>query len=140
MLPTRLRTIVGPLLACLLAACGGAASAPPAGSTSSGSGASAASNASLSIAVGVTPNTMDPLTALGGELNPETLNVLEPLFRVDSQKHVTPLGAQSYEASPDGLTVTIELKPNVTFQDGTRLDASAVKFNFERAAGTAVTS
>ena len=40
--------------------------------------------------------------------------------------------ATSYNVSPDGLTYTFNLRPNVTFSDGTPFNAQAVKFNFDR--------
>jgi len=40
--------------------------------------------------------------------------------------------AKSWEVSADGLDYTFHLRDDVTFHDGTRFDAEAVKFNFER--------
>ena len=40
--------------------------------------------------------------------------------------------AQSWATSPDRRTYTFQLRPNVTFQDGTPFDANAVQFNFRR--------
>lgn len=43
-----------------------------------------------------------------------------------------PMLAESWEGSEDGLTWTVKLKPELTFQDGTALDAEAVKWSFDR--------
>lgn len=43
-----------------------------------------------------------------------------------------PMLAESWESSEDGLTWTVTLKPDLTFQDGTTLDAEAVKWSFDR--------
>ncbi|MDP9472360.1 MAG: ABC transporter substrate-binding protein [Chloroflexota bacterium] len=43
-----------------------------------------------------------------------------------------PLLAESWESSPDGVTWTVKLRPNLTFQDGTPCDATAVKWSFDR--------
>ncbi len=43
-----------------------------------------------------------------------------------------PMLAESWEESEDGLTWTVKLKPNLTFQDGTTCDAAAVKWSFDR--------
>jgi len=43
-----------------------------------------------------------------------------------------PMLAESWEGSTDGLTWTVKLKPNLTFQDGTPCDAAAVKWSFDR--------
>src|SRR6185436_8441337 len=45
---------------------------------------------------------------------------------------IVPDAAESWEISPDGLAYTFKLKKNVLFHDGTRLDASVVKFNIDR--------
>lgn len=43
-----------------------------------------------------------------------------------------PMLAESWESSEDGLTWTVILKPDLTFQDGTPCDAEAVKWSFDR--------
>ncbi len=43
-----------------------------------------------------------------------------------------PLLAESWESSPDGVTWNVKLRPNLTFQDGTPCDATAVKWSFDR--------
>ena len=40
--------------------------------------------------------------------------------------------AVSYEWSPDSKALTIKLRPDVTFHDGEKLDAAAVKYSLER--------
>ncbi|MEI4472175.1 ABC transporter substrate-binding protein [Frigidibacter sp. MR17.24] len=41
--------------------------------------------------------------------------------------------AESWEVSPDGLTVTFRLRPNATFQDGSPVTSADVKWSFDRA-------
>jgi len=43
-----------------------------------------------------------------------------------------PALAEEWQSSPDGLTWDVKLRPNVKFQDGTPLDAAAVKWSFDR--------
>jgi peptide/nickel transport system substrate-binding protein len=45
---------------------------------------------------------------------------------------IVPGLASSWDISTDGLTWTFTLQPNVTFHDGTNLDAAAVVYNVER--------
>ena len=40
--------------------------------------------------------------------------------------------AESYEWSADSKALTMKMRPGVTFHDGEKLDAAAVKFNIER--------
>jgi peptide/nickel transport system substrate-binding protein len=46
--------------------------------------------------------------------------------------HVVPDLATSWSESPNGLTWTFHLRPNVKFHDGTTVNSRAVKFSFER--------
>lgn len=45
---------------------------------------------------------------------------------------IEPWLATDYEASEDGMTYTFTIREGVKFQDGTVMDAEAVKFSFER--------
>ncbi|MEU7816350.1 ABC transporter substrate-binding protein [Pseudonocardia sp. NPDC049154] len=58
--------------------------------------------------------------------------IYESLFTVDGERHVVPALAEGYEYNAAGDQITIKLKPGLTFQDGTPVDAEAVKFNIER--------
>jgi peptide/nickel transport system substrate-binding protein len=57
--------------------------------------------------------------------------VYEGLFKVQGSD-VLPVLATSYTVSNDGLDYIINLRPNVTFHDGSPLNADAVIANFER--------
>jgi peptide/nickel transport system substrate-binding protein len=57
----------------------------------------------------------------------ETLVTLEP----GTGDVLVPALATEWTVSPDGLTYTFKIRENVTFHDGTPLDAEAVVFNFE---------
>src|SRR5229473_1883748 len=46
---------------------------------------------------------------------------------------IKPVLAESWQLSPDGKVYTFKLRQGIKFHDGTAFDASAVKFNFERA-------
>lgn len=61
-------------------------------------------------------------------------NVYEQLVRVaPNGTDLEPSLATAWELSPDGLTYTFHLRPDVTFHDGSPLKASDVKFSMERA-------
>lgn len=59
--------------------------------------------------------------------------VYDGLFHFTEGGKASPQLAESGEFSEDGTTYTIKLKPNATFQDGSPIDAEAVKASLERA-------
>ena len=56
----------------------------------------------------------------------------DKLFDIDEKLNVVPQLATGYEWSADSKTLTIKLRTDVTFHDGEKMDAAAVKFNLER--------
>ena len=56
----------------------------------------------------------------------------DKLFDIDEKLAIVPQLATGYEWSTDHKTLTIKLRGGVTFHDGERFDAAAVKFNLER--------
>ncbi|WP_286188659.1 ABC transporter substrate-binding protein [Synechococcus sp. A15-24] len=84
--------------------------------------ASAGKISSLDPAQASTVNTIQLLSALG-----------DPLYSLDGNKELIPrLAEASPIVSPDGLTVTIPLRRDVLFHDGTRFDAEAMAFSLRR--------
>ncbi|MEM7645109.1 MAG: ABC transporter substrate-binding protein, partial [Pseudomonadota bacterium] len=59
-------------------------------------------------------------------------NVHDSIVTVDENLTVIPSLAEAFEVSEDGLTYTFNLRPGVTFHDGSPLDAADVKYSFER--------
>ena len=77
---------------------------------------------------------LDPTTAPAAAIGEVVhYNILEGLTKINVDGSVTPLLAESWEASPDGKSYTFKLKKGIKFQDGEPFDAAAVKFSFERA-------
>ena len=56
----------------------------------------------------------------------------DKLFDIDEKLNIVPQLATSYQWSPDNKALTIKIRQGVTFHDGEKLDAAAVKFNIER--------
>ncbi len=56
----------------------------------------------------------------------------DKLFDIDDKLNIVPQLAESYAWSADGKALTIKVRPGVTFHDGEKLDAAAVKYNIER--------
>jgi len=61
-------------------------------------------------------------------------NIYEPLlwFNGTNGQDVIPWLAQSYSVSPDGKTMTAQLRSGITFADGEALNSSAVYFSYNR--------
>lgn len=56
----------------------------------------------------------------------------DPLFRLNSNGKIVASLATGYKVTNGGLTVTINLRHGVKFQDGTPFNAAAVAFNLEQ--------
>ncbi len=56
----------------------------------------------------------------------------DKLLDVDEKLNIVPQLATSYEWSADSKSLTMKLRQGVTFHDGEKFDAAAVKFNIER--------
>src|SRR6058998_1948585 len=56
----------------------------------------------------------------------------DKLFDIDEKLAIVPQLGTSYEWSADSKALTIHLRKDVTFHDGEKFDAAAVKYNIER--------
>jgi peptide/nickel transport system substrate-binding protein len=127
--PTRRALVVLAAVAVLLAACG--SSGP-----SSGASSAVSSSHTLKLAFGHDMQVPDPDIFYEIEGNAVVTSVYEGLVKyANGSTKIVPALADSWTASPDGLTYTFKLHPNVTFHDGTAVDSAAAKFSFQRRAG-----
>ncbi|HKX18002.1 MAG TPA: ABC transporter substrate-binding protein [bacterium] len=86
----------------------------------------------LTAAIDRDPPTMDPHRS-GSAVDRQVYQSLyDKLVDTDAKLAIVPMLATSWTISPDGKTVTFNLRPGVKFQDGTPFNADAVKYNFER--------
>ncbi|SEP73439.1 peptide/nickel transport system substrate-binding protein [Faunimonas pinastri] len=95
--------------------------------------------ARTAVVVGISsePPGLDPTVAAPATIRELTLwNVYEGLVRLDEKGDVQPLLARDWTISPDGLTYTFHLRPNVHFHNGVAFDSGVVKFTLDRARGT----
>ncbi|WP_434612984.1 ABC transporter substrate-binding protein [Arthrobacter sp. A5] len=114
------------LLALSLSAC----TAQPAPAPSS---SAPAAMATFNFGTGADPMGLDPALELDSESFRVTRQVLEGLVTVDATTGApAPSLATSWQELQDGLAYSFKLRQNVTFQDGTALDAAAVCTNFNR--------
>ena len=79
------------------------------------------------------PVELDPAVLVDTISSRITTQILEGLVKYKgSTTEVVPALAEKWQVSPDGTVWTFTLRKNVTFHDGTPLDASAVVWNFDR--------
>lgn len=113
------------LVAGLLAACGG-------GAASTGTGGATDPDAALRVGFPVT-QTLDPaLTPGAAAMLSSTWPVYDRLLQVSEDARYEPMLAEKWRFSADGRTLTLDLRRGVTFSDGTKFDADAVKANIDR--------
>jgi len=94
------------------------------------SGASA-TDSHITIAVTTEPATLDAQLVNDRSSRVITANIFEPLLARDASGEIVPLLATSWENTADD-TWTLELRPDVTFHDGSTFDADDVVFSIER--------
>jgi peptide/nickel transport system substrate-binding protein len=129
--------------ALLVGACGSAATQSPAASGQGAVPSEAASTAPtpagpvvLKVAATANITTWDPVKSFSTEAL-YLANIYEPLLRINppsAAEKFTPVLAESWTSSADGMTWTFKLRDGVTFHDGEKLTADAVKQSIEAAA------
>lgn len=92
-----------------------------------------AARTDIRIGLVLEPTALDPTTAAGAATKEVTYqNIFEGLTQIDQNGAVQPDLATEWTISPDNLTFTFKLAPNVKFHDGTAFSAEDVKFTFDR--------
>jgi peptide/nickel transport system substrate-binding protein len=92
-----------------------------------------AAGGTITLAVGADVFTTDPHKISGGGEYLFHTQVFESLYGHDLQGKLEPLLATGHTLSPDGLTYTFTLRPNVKWHDGTPFTAADVRYSWERA-------
>ncbi|MBI1846199.1 MAG: ABC transporter substrate-binding protein [Candidatus Rokubacteria bacterium] len=87
----------------------------------------------LTIALNQDPDILDPSLARTYVGRIVFSHICEKLYEIDEQLRILPqLAADLPQISDGGKTVTIKLRPNVKFNDGSPMDAEAVRFSLDR--------
>ncbi|MEQ1685105.1 MAG: ABC transporter substrate-binding protein [Burkholderiaceae bacterium] len=86
----------------------------------------------LRIGLAEDPDVLDPSLARSFVGRIVFTALCDKLFDIDEKLAIVPQLATGYEWSADSKTLTLKLRPGVTFHDGEKFDAAAVKFNIER--------
>jgi len=95
---------------------------------------SSAARSDITIGMQLEPPNLDPTGGAAAAIDEVVYaNIFEGLTRFGSDGSVQPALAQSWEISEDGLTYTFKLHTGVTFHDGSKFDATDVKFSLDRA-------
>jgi peptide/nickel transport system substrate-binding protein len=88
--------------------------------------------ATFRIAVGIDPDTLDPVQQTTTTVGNIVDYVVETLTRLAPDGSIQPYLAESWTVSADGRQYTFKLRQGVTFHDGTPFNAQTVKWNFDR--------
>ena len=86
----------------------------------------------LRIGLAEDPDILDPTMARTFVGRIVFAGLCDKLLDLDEKLNIVPQLATSYEWSSDNKALTLKLRSGVTFHDGEKLDAAAVKFNLER--------
>ena len=91
-----------------------------------------ASAQTLRVGLAEDPDVLDPTLARSFVGRIVFAALCDKLFDIDEKLNILPQLASSYEWSADSKALTLKIRQGVTFHDGEKLDAAAVKFNLER--------
>src|SRR5215212_7959530 len=86
----------------------------------------------LRIGLAEDPDVLDPTMARTFVGRIVFAGLCDKLFDLDEKLNIVPQLATGYEWSKDNKALTIRIRPGVTFHDGEKMDAEAVKFSLER--------
>ncbi|MBS1253418.1 MAG: Heme-binding protein A [Anaerolineales bacterium] len=84
------------------------------------------------IAVGIDPDTLDPIQNTTTTVGNMAEYMVETLLFADKEGDILPQLVADWDISDDGLEYTLHLREGVTFHDGTAMDAEAIKWNLDR--------
>src|SRR5262245_24475233 len=86
----------------------------------------------LRIGLAEDPDILDPTLARTFVGRIVFAGLCDKLFDLDEKLNIVPQLATSYKWSTDNKSLVIKLRSGVTFHDGEKMDAAAVKYNLER--------
>jgi peptide/nickel transport system substrate-binding protein len=92
----------------------------------------ATAQTTLRVGLAEDPDVLDPSLARTYVGRIVFASFCDKLFDIDENLNVVPQLALSHSTSADGKTVTIKLRPGVTFHDGEPFNAEAAKFSLDR--------
>src|SRR6187455_1652171 len=93
---------------------------------------SVANAQTLRIGLAEDPDILDPTMARTFVGRIVFAGLCDKLFDLDEKLNIVPQLAAEYKWAADNKSLTIKIRQGVTFHDGEKLDAEAVKFNLDR--------
>ncbi|BAF86774.1 ABC transporter substrate binding protein [Azorhizobium caulinodans ORS 571] len=78
------------------------------------------------------PDALDPTLSRNYTTRMVFAALCDKLVDIDAKLNIIPQLASEWSWSADQKTLTMKIRPGLTFHDGEKLDAEAVKFNLER--------
>ena len=79
------------------------------------------------------PDTLDPVSNWSFVGRHVLQSLCDKIVDIDDSGKIIPMLAESWEWSPDSTGLTLKLRKDAVFHDGTPVDAAAIKYNLERA-------
>lgn len=79
------------------------------------------------------PDTLDPVSNWSFVGRHVLQSLCDKIVDIDDTGKIIPMLAESWEWSPDSTVLTLKLRKDALFHDGTPVDAAAIKYNLERA-------
>ena len=95
--------------------------------------APAAAQSTLNIGLQDDPDTLDPATNWSFVGRHVLQSLCDKIVDIDEKGEIIPMLAASWKWGDDSKTLTLKLRDDAVFHDGTKVDAAAIKYNLERA-------
>ncbi len=118
--------------AVLLGACTGGTQGGPSATGGTSAAGKPAYGGTVTMALEDDPINFDPLQSRAFIDRNIHYQIFDSLVSVDQNGKLIPGLAESWKVSDDGKTVTLTLRKDVKYQDGSTFDAASVKWNLDR--------
>ncbi|GGH23807.1 ABC transporter substrate-binding protein [Alsobacter metallidurans] len=94
--------------------------------------APAAAQNTLRIGLQDDPDTLDPVSNWSFVGRHVLQSLCDKIVDIDENGQIIPMLAASWEWNADSTALTLKLRPDAVFHDGTKVDAAAIKYNLDR--------
>lgn len=86
----------------------------------------------LNIGLQDDPDTLDPVSNWSFVGRHVLQSLCDKIVDIDGQGKIVPMLASAWEWNTDSTQLTLKLRQDAVFHDGTKVDAAAIKYNLER--------